>query len=164
MDKKIAAIWARVSTEDKQEPSLASQVAEVRQWLESQGWTVPEERIITVRWTSKNILDCPSMQKLLRWVRKHEVGAVGTLHLDRFACRMGQMAQILDVFKDGCAEILAKKTPVQTGLLGEAMAMVTALVKAFQVERADEGSKQGLHDRAVLRGLPTTCQSPHGYR
>ena len=164
MTDKIAAIWARVSTEDKQEPSLNSQVADVKTWLESQGWIVPSSRIMTVRWTSKNILACPDMQKMLGWVRNHEVGAVGALHLDRFACRMGQMAQILDTFREGEAEILAKNSPLQGGLLGEAMAMVITISKAFQVERADEGSRDGLRKRATLRGLPTTCQASYGYR
>jgi hypothetical protein len=104
------------------------------------------------------------MQKLLGWVRNREVGAVGLLHLDRFACRMGQMAQILDTFREGEAQILAKNSPLQGGLIGEAMAMVITIAKAMQVERADEGSKDGLRKRATLRGLPTTAQAPYGYR
>ncbi|MFC1957085.1 recombinase family protein [Chloroflexota bacterium] len=164
MSGKIAAIWARVSTEDKQEPSLGSQVSEVKSWLEAQGWEIPPERIITVRWTSKNILACPDMQRLLAWANNGEVGAVGALHLDRFACRMGQMGQILDALREGSVELLAKNSPLQAGLLGEAMAMVITIAKALQVERADEGSKSGLHNRAKLRGLPTTCQVPYGYR
>jgi site-specific DNA recombinase len=164
MTDKIAAVWARVSTEERQEPSLPSQVADVKTWLEDQGWTVPKDRIIMTHWTSKNILACPDMQKLLGWVRNREVGAVGLLHLDRFACRMGQMAQILDTFREAEAEILAKNSPLQSGLLGEAMAMVMTIAKAMQVERADEGSKDGLRKRATLRGLPTTAQAPYGYR
>jgi DNA invertase Pin-like site-specific DNA recombinase len=107
---------------------------------------------------------CPDMQRLLGWVRNGEVGAVGSLHLDRFACRMGQMGQILDTFKEGNVELLTKNSPLQAGLLGEAMAMVITIAKALQVERADEGSKNGLHNRAKLRGLPTTCQAPYGYK
>ena len=164
MTAKTAAIWARVSTEDKQEPSLDSQVADVREWLEGQGWQVPPERVITTHWTSKNIMACPDMQMLLGWVRNGEVGAVGSLHLDRFSCRMGQMGQILDTFREGNVELMAKNSPLQGGLLGEAMAMVITIAKAFQVERADEGSKKGLHNRAKLRGLPTTCQAPYGYK
>jgi len=164
MSAKTAAIWARVSTEDKQEPSLGSQVSDVKSWLEAQGWEIPPERIITVRWTSKNILACPDMQRLLDWVKNGEVGAVGALHLDRFACRMGQMGQILDAFREGGVDLLARNSPLQAGLLGEAMAMVITIAKALQVERADEGSKTGLHNRAKLRGLPTTCQAPYGYK
>jgi len=164
MNDKIAAVWARVSTEDRQEPSLDSQVADVKTWLESQGWTVPPSRIITTHWTSKNILACPDMQTLFNWVRNREVGAVGLLHLDRFACRMGQMAQILGIFREGEVEILAKNSPLQAGIIGEAVALVITIAKAMQVQRADEGSKDGLHKRATMRGLPTSCQNPYGYR
>lgn len=162
-NRKIAAIFARVSTENKQEQSLDSQVAEVKPWLEGLGWAVPSGRIIAVHWTSKNILACPDVQKLLKWVRNHEVGAVGSVHLDRYACRMGQMSQILDALREGGAELLLKNSPLQAGLLGEAMAMVMTIAKAFQVERADEGSKDGLHDRVKRLGLPSTCQRPYGY-
>ena len=111
MNDKIAAVWARVSTENRQEPSLPSQVADVKTWLEEQGWTVPDDKIIMTHWTSKNTLACPDMQMLLKWVRNREVGAVGLLHLDRFVCRMGQMAQIMDIFREAEAEILAKNSP-----------------------------------------------------
>jgi hypothetical protein len=136
----------------------------VKTWLEEQGWTVPEEKIIMTHWTSKNILACPDMQTLLQWVRHREVGAVGLLHLDRFACRMGQMAQILDTFRESETEILAKSSPLQNGILGEGMALLITLAKSFQVERADEGSKDGLRKRATMRGLSTNNHPPYGYR
>jgi len=165
MDNKgNAAIWARVSTRDKQEPSLESQVAEVKPWLESQGWTVPPERVISVEWTSKNLLPCPEIQNLLRWVKDHEVGAVGALHLDRFAAKPGHMAQIIDVIKDAGVELLLKLTPLPAGLIGDLVALVITIGKALQVDRAGEGSRDGLHKRALLRGLPTTCGAPYGYR
>ena len=37
MSDKIAAVWARVSTENRQEPSLPSQVADVKTWLDGAG-------------------------------------------------------------------------------------------------------------------------------
>jgi predicted site-specific integrase-resolvase len=105
---KTAAIWARISGPDQQ--SLPSQVAEVKEWLQAQGFIVPMERIIMVDWTSKDILRCPEMQKLLSWVANREVEAVGSLHLDRFAARPGQMSQIFDTFKDAEVQLLLKQT------------------------------------------------------
>jgi hypothetical protein len=78
---------------------------------------VPAERIITTHWTSKNILACPDMQTLLKWVRNREVGAVGLLHLDRFACRIGQMAQIMDIFREAEAEFSPKALLCRQALL-----------------------------------------------
>ena len=161
MSSKEAAIWARVSGADQQ--SLPSQVAEVREWLESLGWTVPPERIITVDWTSRDILRCPQMQQLLGWVSDGKVGAVGSLHLDRFAARPGQVAQILDVFRQTNVELLLKQTPLEKSLMGELMGMVITIGKALQVDRAGAGAAKGLHDRPNLHRLPVSFRRPYGY-
>ena len=158
---KIAAIWGRVSGPEQQ--SLPSQVAEVKTWLESQGWTVPSERILTVDWTSTDILRCPEMLTLLRWVEQKEVGAVGALHLDRFAARPGQIAQILDTFRQAGVELLLKQTPLPSGLMGELVGLVLTVGKALQVDRAGAGATKGLHDRPKLRRVPVTFRKPYGY-
>lgn len=161
MNSKEAAIWARISGADQQ--SLPSQVAEVREWLESLGWTVPPERILTVDWTSRDILRCPQMQQLLSWVSEGKVGAVGSLHLDRFAARPGQVAQILDVFRQTGVELLLKQTPLASGIMGELMGMVITIGKALQVDRAGAGASKGLHDRPTLHRVPVSFRKPYGY-
>jgi len=162
MNKPIAAIWARVSGPEQQ--SLPSQVAEVEEWLESQGYIVPPERILMVDWTSTDILRCPQVQVLLAWVGDRQVDAVGSLHLDRFAARPGQMAQILDTFRQSGVQLLLKNTPLPSGLMGELMGLIITIGKALSVERADQGAKRGLHDRPKLRRVPVTYRAPYGYR
>ena len=162
MNKPIAAIWARVSGPEQQ--SLPSQVAEVEEWLESQGYVVPPERILMVDWTSTDILRCPQVQVLLAWVGDRQVDAVGSLHLDRFAARPGQMAQILDTFRQSGVQLLLKNTPLPSGLMGELMGLIITIGKALSVERADQGAKRGLHDRPKLRRVPVTYRAPYGYR
>jgi hypothetical protein len=162
LDNRVAAIWARVSGPEQQ--SLPSQVVEVKEWLESQGYSVPLERTLAVDWTSTDILRCPPMQVLLGWVANHEVDAVGSLHLDRFAARPGQVAQILDIFRQSGVELKLKQTPLPTGLMGELMGLVISIGKALSVERADQGAKQGLHDRPKLYNVPVTYRKPYGYR
>ena len=61
---KIAALWCRVSDPKQEEPSLDRQVAEMKKFAQEQGYTVPEDKIIKVVWTSKKILDCPEMLRL----------------------------------------------------------------------------------------------------
>ncbi|OGO44740.1 MAG: hypothetical protein A2Z05_07945 [Chloroflexi bacterium RBG_16_60_22] len=158
---KTAAIWARISGPDQQ--SLPSQVAEVKEWLQAQGFIVPMERILMVDWTSKDILRCPEMQKLLSWVANREVEVVGSLHLDRFAARPGQMSQIFDTFKDAEVQLLLKQTPLPPGLMGELMGLVITMGKALSVERADQGAKKGLHDRPKIHRVPVTYRKPYGF-
>jgi len=104
------------------------------------------------------------MQALLGWVSNREVGAVGSLHLDRFAARPGQIAQILDTFRQASVELLLKQTPLPSGLMGELMGLVITIGKALSVERADQGAKRGLHDRPKLKGVPVIYRATYGYR
>ena len=52
IQRKVAAIWCRVSTDGQRELSLDSQEAAVRKALEAQGYVVPEELVLKVEWTS----------------------------------------------------------------------------------------------------------------
>jgi DNA invertase Pin-like site-specific DNA recombinase len=158
----IAAIWARVSTEEQQ--SLDYQVAEVKAWLESQGYHVPENRILKVHWTSLAILDCPEMQTLLSWVRNREIDAIGTWHSDRLSGKPAHKVYILDQCQRHGVQFLSKNSPLIEGREGELLEYLLAWAKEGQVLYAQQGSKGKLHDRAKRDGLPTTCQPPYGYQ
>lgn len=80
---KPAAIWARVSTPDQRELSPDSQEAAVRQVLEAQGYTVADEHIIKVDWTSMDLMVCSDFQRLRRWIGNGEIEALGVLDRDR---------------------------------------------------------------------------------
>jgi len=162
--KRIAAILARVSDPKQEEPSFDRQVATVKPWLEEQGWEVPDDKVIKVVWTSKTIMNCPQMQMLLKWVETGEIKAVGMTHLDRLSGRPGHMSQIFETLKDANCQLLAKETPLPTGLMGELVALVLTLGKAMQVDRADNGAKDGLRDRVKRKGLPTSKHRLYGYR
>lgn len=159
----IAAIWARVSSPAQEEPSLDRQAAEVKAWLESQGWQVPEDKVLKVVWSSKHILKCPEMQLLLSWVRDKQVSAVGMTNLDRLSGKPAHMVQIFETLKESHCQLLAKETPLPDGLMAEMMAMLLAMAKALQVDKADTGAKKGLADRAIRRGLAPTMRAPYGY-
>jgi site-specific DNA recombinase len=160
-EMKVAAIWARISGPGQQ--SLPSQIEEVRTWLETQGYVVPHERILAIDWTSTDILTCPQMQTLLRWVQQQEVEAVGAVHLDRLSAKPGQMAQILETLKESGVELILKNFPLPEGLIGDGIALMMTIAKAFSVDRADKGAKGGLRDRAKLRGLPPSPRNLYGY-
>lgn len=68
---------------------------------------------------------------------------------------MRQMNQILDAFREGGVELLAKNSPLPAGLLGEAMAMVITIAKAFQVERAEGASQHAIREELHRRIIPS---------
>lgn len=53
---------------------------------------------------------------------------------------------------------------VPDGNMGEVKEYLSAWAKEKQVYRAQQGARDGLRDRARVRGLPTTNRAPYGYR
>jgi len=152
MDNRVAAIWARISGKGQQ--TLGGQVAEVKPWLESQGYVVPPERILMVDWTSMAILECPEMQQLIEWVRKGEIGAIGMFHGDRISALTEHKLYILWLCREKGVDVLAKNSPILPGDEGMLVEHALTLGKKAQVMRAREGSRWGLARRVKDKRLP----------
>ena len=162
--RPIAAIWCRVSTQDQRELSLDSQEAAVRKVVESQNYTVPNEYILKVDWTSMDLLACPEFQRLREWVHRGAVRAVGVLDRDRLQAQGLQRLIFLSDCKEHDVQIItAQGVPMLEGPEGQLIELALALGKERSVLRAQQGAKDGLRDRAVLRGLPAAPRNPYGY-
>ena len=163
MSNGIAAIWARVSSKAQMELSLDSQINEVKPWLESQGWTIPNERILRVTWTSLDIIPCPELQILLEWIRKREIGAIGLYHSDRLSGKPAHKIFILEQCKKHNVKVLSKNSPLFDGREGELIEFVLTWSKEASVLRTQLGARTGLRDRALIKHLPPTQKKAFGY-
>ncbi len=163
--EKIAAIWARVSTPGQAEPSLDSQVTRARAKLENAGYVVPAERILAVDWSSLDLFSCPDFQNLLRWIRHREIKALGILDRDRLTAEGIQRLIFLSDCKEAGIElIICQGPPILDEDEGQLIELALALGKKRSVLRARQGSKDGLHDRALKRRLPTSKHKVCGYQ
>ena len=161
----VAAIWCRVSTHDQRELSLESQEIAVRKTLEAQLYQVPLQYVLRADWSSLDLMSCPDFRRLLRWIAEGTVQAVGTLDRDR---RQAQGLQRL-VFLSECQErgvrvVNVQGPPMLEGAEGQLVELALALGKERSVLRAQQGAKDGLRDRALLKGLPPNMSQPYGMR
>jgi hypothetical protein len=162
MSNKVAAVWARISTEPQQ--SLDSQVARAKSELEKQGYIVPPERILKVDWTSLDLFRCPQFQELRGWIQKKEIGALGILDRDRLnAIGLQRLVFLSECKEKGVELVICQGPPILNEPEGQLVELALALGKERQVLRAQQGSKDALRERATVKGLPTTCQAPYGY-
>lgn len=153
-----------MSTEGQMDLSPETQVAEVKPWLEEQGYEVPNDRVLKVHWTSQEVMDCPAMKdKLLPWVRNGEVQAIGVIHDDRLAGTPGSKMIILDTCQQHGVKVLSKHSPIPEGWVGELVAYLNAVNKRNTVTELRIRVKDGLRDRAKLMGLPTNGKTPLGF-
>jgi hypothetical protein len=161
---KPAAILARVSTVGQRELSLESQVDRAMTKLRSLGYEVPPNRIIKVDWTSLSLFDCPEFQMLRGWVVGKEIGALGILDRDRLNAQGLQRLIFLSECKNAEVQlVICQGPPIMGELEGQLVEMALAIGKERQVLRAGQGARDGLRDRARLKGLPAVPLNPYGY-
>jgi len=160
---KVAAIWARVSSAGQRDLSPEGQVERVKVKLESMGY-VPQY-VFKVIWTSTDLMPCPEFQKLKRLIQTRQIEAVGMLDRDRIEANGLQRLNFLaDCKENGVMPIVYQGVPFLEGGEGQIVELALAVAKQKQIERAQSGAKQGLSDRARLKGLPPSKTKVYGYK
>ena len=163
--RKIAVIWCRVSTSGQMELSLDSQELAVRKVLESQGYESPVQYVLKVDWSSLDLMSCPEFQQLRRWIDDGTVQAVGTLDRDRLQAQGLQRLIFLAECRDKGVQLITVQGPAMLdGAEGQLVELALALGKEKSVLRAQEGARDGLRDRARLKGLPPNMANIYGMR
>jgi len=142
MTTKIAAIWARVSSISQKELSPDGQVDRVKTHLTDLGFTIPEEYIFKVVWTSLDLQSCPEFIKLQKLIRAQKINAVGFLDRDRIEAVSLQRLLFLSECKDNHVEpICCQGAPFMTEPEGQLVELALALGKERSVLRAQSGAK-----------------------
>jgi len=162
---RVAAIWARVSTEAQAETSLESQIVRANAKLEDAGYIVPPERVLAVDWSSLDLFSCPEFQLLRKWVQQKEIQGLGILDRDRLEAKGLQRLTFLSVCKEAGVElVVCQGSPILDEPEGQLVELALAIGKERSVMRARQGSKDGLHDRVAKDRLPATKHKVFGYR
>lgn len=160
---KPAAIWARVSTPDQREPSLPSQIDRCRAKLEQEGYAVVNT--LFTDWSSLDLFDCPQFQELRRLIKDEKIQALCVFDRDRLEAKGLQRLVFLSECKEaGVKMIICQGPPILDEPEGQLVELAMAIGKERQVLRARQGSKDGLHDRALKRRLPTSRHRLYGYK
>jgi len=163
MENKVAAIWARVSSKGQTELSPEGQVERVRSKLEGLGYIVPPDFIFKVVWSSLELEPCPEFQELRRLIRGKKIKAVGFLDRDRIEAIGLQRLLFLSECKDnGVEPVVCQGPPFMSEPEGQLVELAMAIGKERSVRRAQTGAKDGLSDRARIKGLPPTKAQVYG--
>jgi len=110
-------------------------------------------------------MSCPQFQQLRRWIADGAMQAVGTLDRDRLQAQGLQRLIFLSECRDkGIPIITVQGAPMLEGGEGQLVELALALGKERSVLRAQQGARDGLRDRARLKGLPANYSAPFGLR
>lgn len=159
-----AAIWWRISTDDQREISPDTQIQEALALAQQEGYQVPREHVIGTDWGSLEVWESPPMQRLRELIRNRAISAVFMYDADRGPSKPAHRLLFRALCEEYGVAVRCCHGQIPDGDMGEVMEFLSAWSKEKQVHRAQQGAKDGLRDRAKLRGLPTNGTAPYGYR
>lgn len=159
-----AAIWWRVSTDDQKEISPETQINEARALAIEEGLETPEIYVIGTDWHSLSVWDSPAMLQLRSLITQGAISAVVMYDADRGRSKPAHRLMMRALCEENGVRILCRYGQVPDGEMGEVMEFLSAWSKEKQVHRAQQGARDGLRDRAKIKGLPVNGNTPYGYR
>jgi site-specific DNA recombinase len=159
-----AAVWWRVSTDTQKEISPDTQINEAMALAQTEGYEVPQEYVIGTDWHSLSVWDSPSMDQMKELIRSRAIKAVFMYDADRGPSKPAHRLLFRALCEEYGVSIRCKYGQVPDGDMGEVMEFLSAWSKEKQVNRAQQGARDGLRDRAKIKGLPVNGHAPYGYQ
>lgn len=149
MDRRIAAIYARVSTDDQ---STELQLRDLRQYAKQRGFTIYAEFEDRV---SGAIDKRPALDSLMNAARKRLFDAVLVWRFDRFARSTKHLVSALYEFRNLGIDFISFNENLDTGSpLGEAVFTIVAALSQLERDIIRQRVKAGLRNaRAKGRQL-----------
>jgi len=163
---RVAAIYARVSSErQRQEQTIASQTAALRELAEQRGLVVPEQFIFEDDGFSGASLQRPALDRLRDRAFDGCFEVVLCQAPDRLARRYAYQVLLLEELARGGVEVVFAKEPERSGspedeLLRQFQGMIAEYERAQIAERCRRGK---LH-RARAGAVSVLSHAPYGYR
>ena len=161
---RVGAILFRTSTSDQLEISPDTQVKESTVMAEQMGYSIPSDHIIGCDWASETFWDSPTMERLKDLVRSGAISGIFQYDADRGPSKPVHRLLYRALCEEYGVRIFCCHGEIPAGEMGEVMEFLSAWSKEKQVHRAQQGARDGLRDRARLKGLPVTGIPPYGYQ
>lgn len=162
---KLAAIYARVSSDrQKEDKTIASQTSSLREYAQTQGYTVPEGWIFEDEGYSGATLARPGLERLRDLVAEGQVQAVLVYGPDRLSRKYAYQVLLLEEFsRQGVETVFQLGVSAQTPeerLLVQFQGMIAEYERAQIAER----SRRGKRHRAKAGCINVLSGAPYGYR
>jgi site-specific DNA recombinase len=163
MRKKIrAAAYPRVSDQNKKDSAtLESQEADIRRYINQQGYELLEEHVYPEAMTAYMLpfRDRPQFTKLLEAAKRHEFDVVIVTEYCRLSRRQIEQAVIIDLLQRYGVRIEAVTENFDDSAIGNYMRSTYAFIAEVEREKTFYRTNRGRKDRAMQtltgQGRPT---------
>jgi site-specific DNA recombinase len=162
---KLAAIYARVSSDrQKEDKTIASQTTRLREYAQTQGYTVPPDWVFEDEGYSGATPARPGLERLRDLVGAGQVEAILVYGPDRLSRKYAYQVLLLEEFcRHGVQTVFLKSVSAQTPeeqLLVQFQGMIAEYERAQIAER----SRRGKRHRAKTGCVNVLSGAPYGYR
>src|SRR5262249_752354 len=141
---RLAAIYARVSTEDQGRGySIPTQIEACQRLAQQEGYTVPDSHIFVDEGISGTTLDRPALRRFRELVTAQAIAAVIILDPDRLSRKMGKLLVLTDEFQAANILLLCVSHAVEYGPEGMLFFQMRGVIAEYEREKTLERMQRG---------------------
>ena len=160
-----AAIYARVSSvSQKEEETIASQTAALKEYAKSLGLTVPPDWVFEDEGFSGSTLVRPALERLRDLVAQADVSVLLCHAPDRLARRYAYQVLLLEEFARAGTEVRFIKAPKTDTPEAALLVQVQGVIAEYEKAQILERTRRGKLHRAKAGSVSVLSGAPFGYR
>lgn len=161
----IAAIYARVSSDkQKEEQTIGSQVAALKEYAGMHGHTVPPEWIFLDEGYSGATLQRPGLEQLRDVAAEGRIDKVLVYSPDRLSRKYAYQVLLIEEFARYGVEVVFIKSPQATTPEEQLLVQFQGMIAEYERAQIAERSRRGKKYRAKAGSINVLSGAPYGYR
>jgi site-specific DNA recombinase len=163
--KKHAAIYARVSSDrQKEQKTIASQTALLREYAEAHEYAVPKDWIFEDEGYSGSVLARPGLERLRDLAAEGLVETILVYAPDRLSRNYAYQVLLIEEFGRGGAETLFLKSAGGDSPEERLLVQFQGMIAEYERAQIAERSRRGKRHRAKAGCVNVLSGAPYGYR
>ncbi len=162
---KTAALYARVSSDQqKEEKTIASQVAALVEFAQRENYRVPTEWIFQDEGYSGSSLVRPGLERVRDLAAEGEIEAVLVLSPDRLARKYAYQVLLMEELSRHGVEIVFRNAPRSESPEDQLLVQFQGMIAEYERAQILERSRRGKRHRARQGEISVLSGAPYGYR
>ena len=162
---KTAAIYARVSSDQqKEEKTIASQTAALREFARQEGYQVPDEWIFEDEGYSGATLIRPGLERIRDLAAEGQIQAVLALSPDRLSRKYAYQVLLTEELARHGVDMVFIKAPRSETPEDQLLLQFQGMIAEYERAQILERSRRGKRHRAKQGEVSVLSGAPYGYR
>ncbi len=162
---KPAALYARVSSErQKEEHTIASQIAALIEHARNEGYAVPDEWIFQDEGYSGAMLARPGLERLRDLAVEGQIETVLIYSPDRLSRKYAYQVLLVEEFSRQGVDVVFIRSPKANTPEEELMLQFHGMIAEYERAQITERTRRGKRHRAKAGSVNALSGAPYGYR